>query len=98
MGTDAAALVIAKRLLDELKLSGFQFQRVAPDEDGPVVGNRVSGDWVDLIHIEGFSRDCFACRKRTSSLMVPGNALVQRRVKGSALHVFNEVLMWESGA
>jgi hypothetical protein len=50
-------VVITKRLLDHAKLHGFEFRRVAPGEDGPLVGNRVSGDWVDLIHIEGFSRD-----------------------------------------
>lgn len=76
MGTDTPDLAIAKRLLDELKVAGFQFHRVAPGEDGPLVGNRVSGDWVDLIHVEGFSRDCFAWRKRTSSLIVPGSALL----------------------
>jgi hypothetical protein len=37
-----------------------QFRRLAPGEDGPLMGNRVSGDWLDPIHIEGFSRDCFA--------------------------------------
>jgi len=51
------------------------------------VGNRVSGDWVDIIHIEGFSRDCLALRQRTSSLILPGSELVQRRVEGSALDV-----------
>ncbi|MGH3985234.1 MAG: hypothetical protein ACRDST_21730 [Pseudonocardiaceae bacterium] len=60
------------------------------------MGNRVSGKWADLIHIEGFSRDCFAWRKRTSSLIVPGNGLVERRVNGSALTVLNEVLTWKA--
>jgi hypothetical protein len=97
MQTDSPDLVIAKRLLDHLKLHGFQFQRAAPGEDGPLVGKRVSGDWLDLIHIEGFSRDCFAWRKRTSSLIVPGEALVERRVHGPALTVLNDVLTWETG-
>jgi hypothetical protein len=35
-------------------------------------------------------------RQRTSSLIVPGGALVQRQVEGSALDVLNEVLTWES--
>jgi hypothetical protein len=87
--------VIAKRLLDELKLRGFEFRRAAPGVDGPLVGNRISGDSVDHIHIEGFSRDCFAWRQRTSSLIVPGGALVERRVEGSAFGVFNEMLAWE---
>ncbi len=98
MQTDSPDLVIAKRLLDHLKLRGFQFQRAAPGEDGPLLGNRVSGDWVDAIHLEGFSRDCFAWRKRTCSLIVPGEALVERRVHGHALTVLNEVLTWETGS
>lgn len=96
MRTDSPDLVIAKRLLDHLKTRGFQFQRTAPGEHGPLVGNRVSGDWVDLIHIEGFSRGCFAWRKRASSLIVPGEGLVERRVHGHALTVLNDVLTWET--
>lgn len=94
---DSPDVVIAKRLLDHAKLGGFTFHRAAPGVDGPLVGHRVSDDWVDLIHIEGFSRDCFAWRKQTSSLIVPEDALVQRRVEGSALDVLNEVLTWEPG-
>lgn len=59
--TDSSDIVIAKRLLDYAKQGGFTFQRAAPGEDGPLVGYRVSDSWLDLIHIEGFSRDCFAC-------------------------------------
>lgn len=95
--TDSPDVVIAKRLLDYAKQDGFTFQRAAPGEDGPLVGYRVSDSWVDLIHIEGFSRDCFAWRKRTSSLIVSQDALVQRRVEGSALDVLNQVLSWEPG-
>jgi hypothetical protein len=98
MGDDSPDVVIAKRLMDHAKLRGFEFQRIAPGEDGPLVGNRASGDWVDIIHIEGFSRDCLALRQRTSSLIVPGDALVERRVDGSALDVLNEVLTWETGS
>lgn len=54
MGTDSPDVVIAQRLLDYVKLRGFEFWRAAPGEDGPLVGHRVSGDWVDIIHIEGF--------------------------------------------
>ena len=97
MTADGPEVLAAKRLLDILKLRGFQFRRVAPGEDGPVVGNRVTGDWVDLIHIEGFSRDCFAWRKRTSSLIVPGDGFVEHRANGDALTVLNEVLSWETG-
>ncbi|MGH3898928.1 MAG: hypothetical protein ACRDTA_11900 [Pseudonocardiaceae bacterium] len=98
MGADSRDVVIAKRLLDHLKLRGFQFRRAAPGEDGPLMGNRVTGDWVDMIHIEGFSRDCFAWRKRTSSLIVPGDGLVEHRATGNALTVLNEVLTWETGS
>jgi hypothetical protein len=96
MGPDSPDVVMAKRLLDQLKSRGFQFRRAAPGVDGPLVGNRMSDTWVDLVHIEGFSRDCFAWRKRTSSLIVPGEGLVERRAQGSALSVFNEVLSWET--
>ena len=98
MRTDSPDLVIAMRLLDQAKLRGFEFWRDAPGEDGPLVGHRVSGNWADLIHIEGFSRDCFAWRKRISSLILPGNGLAERQVDGSALDVLNEVLTWETGS
>ncbi len=87
--------VIAKRLLNYARQGGFTFQRVAPGADGPLVGHRIGDGWADLIHIEGFSRDCFAWRKRTSSLVVPGSALVERQVEGSALDVLHEVLTWQ---
>lgn len=75
---------------------GFEFHRIAPGEDGPLVGNRVSGGWVDIINIEGFSRGCLALRQRISSLILPRDTLVERRVDGSALDVLNEVLTWET--
>ncbi|HEX5144369.1 MAG TPA: hypothetical protein VFW21_10925 [Mycobacterium sp.] len=96
MRAESPDLVIAKLLLDQLKLRGFQFQRTASGVDGPLVGNRVTGDWVDAIHIEGFSRGCFAWRKRRSSLIVPGEGLVEHRVRGDALTVLNEILTWET--
>ena len=96
MPIDSSDLVIAKLLLDQLKLRGFQFQRGAPGVDGPLVGNRVTRGWVNVIHIEGFSRDCFAWRKRTSSLIVLGAGLVEHRVRGDALTVLNEVPTWET--
>ncbi len=92
---DSPDVVIAKRLLDYAKQGGFVFQRTASDEDAPLVGYRVSDGCVDLIHIEGFSRDCFAWRKRMSSLIVSEDALMHCRVEGSALDVLNEVLTWE---
>ena len=93
--TDSPDVVIAKQLLDHAKRGGFTFQRVAPGVDAPLVGYRLRDNWVDLIHIEGFSRDCFAWRKRTSSLIVSEDALMHCRVEGSALDVLNEVLTWE---
>ena len=93
--TDSPDVVIAKRLLDHAKQGGFTFLRVAPGVDGPLVGYRVSGNCVDIIHIEGFSRDCFAWRTWTSTLIVSQDALAQRTAKGSALDVLNDVLSWE---
>ena len=96
MSADSADVVIAKRLVDQLRLCGFQFQRTAPGPDGPLIGSRAVGVWSDTIHIDGFSRDCLAWRTRNSSLIVPGDALVERRVQGSALAVMNTVLTWET--
>jgi hypothetical protein len=96
--TDSSDVVIAKQLLDHARLGGFTFQRIAPGEDAPLVGYRLSEDRLDLIHIEGFSRDCFAWRTRATSLIVSPETLVQRRVEGSALEVLNEVLTWEPGS
>ena len=93
--TDGPDVVIAKQLLDHAKRGGFTFLRVAPGVDGPLVGYRVSDGYVDMIHIEGFSRDCFAWRERASSLIVSQDALVQRTVEGSVLDVLNDVLTWE---
>jgi hypothetical protein len=92
---DTPDVVIAKRLLDYARLGGFTFQRAAPGADAPLVGYRIRDGWVDLIHIEGFSRDCFAWRKRASRLIISPDTLLQRRVEGSALDVLNEVLTWE---
>ncbi len=94
MEVDSPDVVIAKQLLDQAKLRGFVFRRTAPGEDGPLMGHRLSADWVDIIHIAGFSHDCLAVRQRISSFIVPGNGLVERRVEGSALDVLNEVVTW----
>jgi hypothetical protein len=87
MQVDSPDLVIAMRLIDSLKLCGLEFRRGSPGEDGPLVGHRISGDRVDLVLIEGFSRDCFAWRQRASSLIIPGNGVVERQVDGSAIDV-----------
>lgn len=88
-------MVIATRLLDRAKRCGFAFWRAGAGEDGPLVGYRVTGSWVDVIHIAGFSRDCLAVRQRTSSLILHTAESADRRVEGSALDVLNEVLAWE---
>lgn len=49
-GPDVAA---AKRLLDRAKEGGFTFQRVAPGEDGPVLGVRETVGWRDEILLGG---------------------------------------------
>ncbi|MGH3753847.1 MAG: hypothetical protein ACRDRP_14335 [Pseudonocardiaceae bacterium] len=95
MGVDSPDVVIAKGLLDQARLRGFAFWRIAPGEDAPLVGRRVGADWVDVLHLAGFSRDCLALRQRTSALILLGGALVQRRVEGSAIDVLHEVLTWE---
>ena len=46
----------------------------------PLGGYRVGDHWLDLIHLEGFDRDCFAWRKWMSSLIVSENALVQHQM------------------
>ncbi|MGH3793370.1 MAG: hypothetical protein ACRDSP_00620 [Pseudonocardiaceae bacterium] len=94
MSKDSPAVTTAKRLLDDLKARGFRFQRTAPGIDGPLAGNRVTDQWVDTIYIEGFSSDCFAWRQRRSSLIVPGQGLMDRQVTGGALDVLSEVLSW----
>jgi hypothetical protein len=48
------------------------------------------------VYLNGFSRDCFALRERTTSLAVPDGALLERRVAGDALNVLNTVLTWET--
>lgn len=93
MVTDSPDLVIAKRLLDHVKVQGFQFQRVA-GPDGALLGTRCTGEWTDTVYLDGFSRGCYATRLRKTSLAVPGSALVERRVAGDALNVLNNVLTW----
>jgi hypothetical protein len=94
---DSPDVVTAKRLLDYAKRGGFTFERAAPDADAPLVGYRVCNGCVDVIHIEGFSRGCFAWRRRTSRLIFSSDSLVQRQVEGSAVDVLNDVLTWEPG-
>ncbi len=95
MSSDSSDLVIAMQLLDQAKLRGFQFRRVAPGDDGPLMGHRVRDGWLDLIYIEGFSRDCIAWRQRASPLIIPGHGRVEHQVDGRALDVLREVLTWQ---
>ena len=93
---DSPDLALAKRLLDNLKMRGFQFQRTAPGEDGPLMGHRVADRWVDVVYIEGFSHDCMAWRQRRSALIIPGEGLMERQVSGSALTVLGEAVTWDT--
>lgn len=95
-GSDSPTVVRAKQFLDELKGHGFDFVRTAPGADGPLMGRRMTEEWVDFVYIEGFSHDCIAWRQRRSPLLVPGEGLVERRVVGGALTVLEEVANWTS--
>ena len=83
-------------MLDHTKANGFQFQRVAEGPDGPLLGIRQTGDWIDTLFLDGFSQGCYAIRERSTSLLVPGGALVERRVAGGAITVLRTVLAWET--
>ena len=85
-------LAAAMRLLDAAKAQGFTFERVAPGEDGPLWGERVTPDYRDVIYIGGFSESCNAARSRRSSLIVPGEALITDRVAGDAVTVLHTVV------
>ncbi|MGQ0778020.1 MAG: hypothetical protein ACT4NY_27020 [Pseudonocardiales bacterium] len=87
MNTDNPDLAKALRLIDCVKLRGFSFHPDATSAGGPLVGSRISADWVDTIHLEGFTRDCSAWRHRAG-----GNAVAGHRVEGSALRVLTLVL------
>ncbi|MCA1706930.1 MAG: hypothetical protein LC808_28170 [Actinobacteria bacterium] len=92
---DSPDLAQAKQLLDKLKEAGFRFKRTAPGEDGPLLGLRASGQWVDTVYFEGFSSDCMAWRQRRSLLIVPGGSVIERQVSGGALAVLGEVVTWK---
>jgi hypothetical protein len=81
------------RLLDAAKAQGFRFIRVAPGEDGPLHGVRVSQHWTDKIFIGRFSEGCHAVRTRQSSLIVTdASALVAAHVEGDAITVLGTVV------
>jgi hypothetical protein len=83
-----------KRLLDAAKEHGFVFRRIAPGPDGPLEGVREVDGWRDVLHLGGFTSDCYAWRERRSSLVLPSSVRAQIRTQGSALDVLTEVLGW----
>jgi hypothetical protein len=91
---DSPELAAAKRLLDRAKSDGFAFERVAPGEDGPLLGVRESVQWRDEILLSGFwdQDSCHAVRRLRSSLLVAGGLPVAQRVHGDALTVLHTVL------
>jgi hypothetical protein len=94
---DGPELTAAKRLLDAAKREGFAFQRVAPGEDGPLVGVRETLAYRDTCYLGGFGTGCSATRARKSSLLIPGGSLVTARVDGDALTVLHTVVTdWPS--
>jgi hypothetical protein len=72
ISADGPELAAAKRLLDLAKDQSFVFQRVAPGEDGPLLGVRESPEYRDQIYLGDFYSGCTATRARKSSLIVPG--------------------------
>jgi hypothetical protein len=89
---DSPELIAAKRLLDTAKHQGFTFQRIAPGEDGPLLGTRETVTWYDTIYLGGFGKHCHASRARKSSLVVPGGLPITARVDGDALTVLHTVV------
>lgn len=89
MVVDGQELAAAKRLLDLAMDQGFVFQRIAPGEDGPLLGVRESPEYHDKIYLGGFSSGCTATRARKSSLIVLGGLPVTDRVEGEALIVLH---------
>ncbi len=81
--TDSPGLTAAKRLLDLARTQGFSFERIAPGEDGPLVGRRDSADYKDEIYIGGFSDSCHGTRARKYGLIV-GQLLISGPAAGRA--------------
>jgi hypothetical protein len=92
MSTDGPELLAAKRLLDGAKAAGFTFCRIAPGEDGPLLGRRDTIGYQDEIYLGGFADSCSAVRRRRWSLVVPGGLPVTERINGDALTVLHTVL------
>lgn len=92
MSIDSPELLAAKRLLDAAKVAGFAFCRIAPGEDGPLVGRRDTLGYQDEIYLGGFGDSCSALRRRRWSLVVPGGLPIIERINGDALTVLHTVL------
>jgi hypothetical protein len=92
MSTDSPELLAAKRLLDAAKAAGFAFCRIAPGEDGPLIGRRDTIGYQDEIYLGGFGDSCSALRRRRWSLVVPGGLPITERINGDALTVLHTVL------
>jgi hypothetical protein len=80
------------RLLDTAKAQGFTFERIAPGDDGPLIGRRDTTEHRDEIYLGGFSDSCHATRARKYSLIVPGGLPITTRVAGDALTVLHTVV------
>jgi len=81
------------RLLDTARRWGFSFHRIAPGEDGPLLGTRETTEYRDVVYLGGFSANCSATRYRRSSLLIPaGTSAVVETVTGDALTVLHTVV------
>ncbi len=91
---DSPDVAAAKRLLDLAKEQGFAFQRIAPGEDGPLLGVRETVQWRDEILLSGFWNEdsCYAARRRRSSLVVPGGLPLAAQISGDVLTVLHAVV------
>ncbi len=90
--TDSPDVAAAKRLLDAAKDEGFTFQRIAPGEDGPLIGRRETTEYRDQIYLAGFGDSCHATRVRKSSLLMPNGLPISERVAGDAVTVLHTVV------
>ncbi|MGH4013802.1 MAG: hypothetical protein ACRDSL_07690 [Pseudonocardiaceae bacterium] len=92
LNADNPDVAKAVRLLHHIRLRGFVFDFDSTEAGGPLVGTRTSEEWIDTIHLEGFTRDCLAWRQRRR-----GDAgQVEHRVQGDACTVLTEALSWEA--
>ncbi len=88
MSTDSPELLAAKRLLDAAKAAGFAFCRIAPGEDGPLVGRRDTIGYQDEIYLGGFGDSCSAVRRHRWSLVVPGGLPIERALERAGVPLF----------